>query len=360
MNALKKSLKLAAFASILGSSFAIAGDYDSKSVMESPAEPTGFDPHRVDAHAPIGVMGDHTHEAGEMMVSYRYMTMHMDGHQAGTNGLTSHQVYDFGFAVAAESMDSHMHMLGIMYAPTDWLTLTSMLNYVQKDMQLLSNPHGGGHGHGHGGGANSFGHSSEGLGDITVGALVKVYDANRQRVHLNLGFVLPTAEVDEKMGNSFLPYGMQLGSGTFDFKPGITYLGQADNLSWGAQAMGTFRLEDENDSGFSYGDGVNITTWVAHPLSDMLSVSGRLNYSYYDALEGHYNGPHGHAAPPHFQQNYGGHTLEAGVGLNLLFKNGALSGHRLAVEALTPLYQDLNGVGMDREYSIVIGWQKSF
>ena len=32
---------------------------------------------RPDGHAPIGVMGEHTHKAGEWMFSYRYMHMSM-------------------------------------------------------------------------------------------------------------------------------------------------------------------------------------------------------------------------------------------------------------------------------------------
>ncbi|NNE93718.1 MAG: transporter, partial [Verrucomicrobiales bacterium] len=219
----------------------------------------------------------------------------------------------------------------------------------------LRNPHAHGGGHGHGG-AGSFGHSSAGLGDITVGGLYKIYDTDCHRLHLNLGLVLPVAEVDKKEHGAFLPYGMQPGSGTWDLKPGITYLGQAANLSWGAQAIAIFRLEDENDSGFSYGDNVNVTAWVAHPICDAVSVSARLNFIYSDSIDGHYNGPHGHVAPPHFQANYGGHILEGGLGVNVMFKNG----HRLAIESLVPLAQDANGVGMDREFGVVVGWQKAF
>jgi hypothetical protein len=32
---------------------------------------------RANAHAPIGVMGDHRHHQGELMFSYRYMRMWM-------------------------------------------------------------------------------------------------------------------------------------------------------------------------------------------------------------------------------------------------------------------------------------------
>lgn len=340
-----------------------AGDYPIEPSPDhagkNPVATGEFDPDRVDAHAPIGVMGDHLHEAGEWMLSYRYMHMDMDGHRAGTDELTNHNVYHFGYGAAAQKMDMDMHMWGIMRAPTDWLTLTAMFHYVRMDMKLQSNPHApvpaGGHGHG-GGHGGTFGHSSEGLGDIAVGGLIKIHDRHRQRVHLNVGFVLPTAEIDHKQHGAFLPYGMQSGEGIWAFRPGITYTGQADRLSWGAQALGLLALEDENDSGFRFGDGVNLTTWVAHPIHDKVSLSGRLNYSYRDEIEGHYNGPHNHAAPPHFQENYGGHVLEAGVGINVLLGGG----HRLAVEALFPIHQDANGVGMDRDLNFIAGWQFAF
>ena len=36
-------------------------------------------------NVPIGVMGGHTHDAGGVMLSYRYMDMHMDGNRDGTS-----------------------------------------------------------------------------------------------------------------------------------------------------------------------------------------------------------------------------------------------------------------------------------
>ena len=326
-----------------------------------------WDPSRPDSHAPIGVMADHTHSAGEFMVSYRYMLMAMGGHRAGTDSLSSEEVYASGYSVAATQMDMHMHMIGLMYAPTDWLTLMAMGNYVEKDMHLIAQPAMTAHGHGATTHATSghahtgtFGHSSEGFGDVNIGGLLKIYDANRQRIHLNLSVGLPTADVDEKQDGVFLPYGMQQGYGTWTLRPGLTYLGQADRFSWGAQALGVFNLEDENDSGFTFGDSVNTTGWLAYLLTDSLSVSGRLNYYHQEDIYGHYNGAHNHVAPPHFQPNYGGDYLEGGVGVNFYGRKGPLKGHRFAAEVLFPLAQDLNGVGMERDYTFTVGWQKSW
>jgi hypothetical protein len=189
--------------------------------------------------------------------------------------------------------------------------------------------------------------------------MVKLWDANRQRVHLGLAIGLPTADVEEKQGGVFLPYGMQLGSGTWDLKPSLTYLGQGEFMSWGGQISGSIRLEDGNCAGFAPGDEFGSTIWLAANISDWASIAARLNYLHQEGWEGHYDGPHNHAAPPHFIENYGGDVLEAGVGINLR-GTGILKGHRLAFEALWPVYQDANGVQMDRDVTLTAGWQFSF
>ena len=45
--------------------------------QENNEEENLWNAHRASSHAPIGVMGDHTHHKGEFMVSYRYMSMFM-------------------------------------------------------------------------------------------------------------------------------------------------------------------------------------------------------------------------------------------------------------------------------------------
>ena len=312
---------------------------------------------RPDGHAPIGVMLDHTHHAGDWMLSYRYMFMHMDGNRMGSNSISDSDVYAAGYAVAPQEMDMHMHMFGTMYAPTDWLTLAVMTSYNTKDMTLKRNPHM--HMHGHGGHSGTFGHSSEGWGDTTLTGLFQLFNAGGQSAHIGLGIGLPTADVEEMQDGHFLPYGMQLGRGLWDLRPSITYLGQCNWFSWGAQASGIIGLEDENSAGYAPGDVFNTTGWLAAKLNDWASISARLNYTHQSSWSGHYNGPHHHAAPPHFIDNYGGDILEGGIGLNLYNPLG-LKGHRVAVEALFPIHQDVEGIQMDRDFSIVVGWQFAF
>jgi len=57
---------------------------------------------RPDSPALIGVMGEHRHKAGELMVPYRFMAMDRRGLQSGTDALETEAVLkDFGMAPTA-------------------------------------------------------------------------------------------------------------------------------------------------------------------------------------------------------------------------------------------------------------------
>jgi hypothetical protein len=162
------------------------------------------------------------------------------------------------------------------------------------------------------------------------------------------------------MANRYTHYMMQLGSGTWDLRPGFTYTGYQGNMSWGAQALGTLRLQEDNGSGYALGDALDLTAWTAYRLTDALSISGRLAWRTEAEIDGHYVFPHNHDSPPDLQINYGGDRLDAGLGFNYVIPQGVLQGHRLAIEALSPIYQDVNGIQLDRELSVFAGWQFAF
>ena len=94
-----------------------------------------WDAHRTSSHAPIGVMGDHTHQKGEFMISYRNMRMQMKDLRYNSNDVTNNFVYQ-NYMVSPQEMTMDMHMLGAMYAPSDKLTLMVMANYITNDMDL--------------------------------------------------------------------------------------------------------------------------------------------------------------------------------------------------------------------------------
>lgn len=331
---------------------------------------------RPDAHAPIGVMGDHTHEAGEFMFSYRYMRMNMDGMRFGEESISADDVWSCGtYVITPVSMTMDMHMGGVMYAPTDWVTLMGMAMYRESEMDHRIDPaaamlvmlNGG---------SDTFTTSSSGIGDTVLSALVRFYSGERYRAHAGFGISLPTGSIGEQdivpgPGGRIqrqLPAPMQLGSGTFDFIPAITVLGQpSDALSWGVQARAVLRL-NENWHDYALGNQFEWNTWGGWAFSDWLSLEVRLRYLWEDEMEGQQSSlllnppfaPSRRTVPTAFSENYGGTTVEAGIGLNFYLPRGSLRGHRLAVEMLFPLYRDLNGYRLETDWTVIVGWQKAF
>ena len=181
------------------------------------------------------------------------------------------------------------------------------------------------------------------------------------------GFTVPTGSIEEtgvnpmSMGNAVqMPYPMQLGSGTFDLKPGITVLGMSEGWSWGLQGTGTFRM-GENDREYTLGNVLEGTGWLAYKVLDRLSLSARVLARNWGDIEGHdaaYGNPM--MVPTVREELRGGTRIDVPVGLNYYFNSGALSGHRIAAEFGIPLYQDLHGPQLETDWVLQIGWQKSF
>lgn len=306
---------------------------------------------RPDGHAPIGVMGEHTHKQGEWMLSYRYMHMQMEGNRTGTNSVSDAEVLN-DYMVTPTDMDMGMHMLGVMYAPSNKLTLMAMLPYVKNSMNHLTRM------------SVRFKTEASGLGDIGLSGLLKVYDQTNHRVHLNIGFTLPTGSIDEKAdtpagSNQQLPYPMQLGSGTYDFVPGITYLGQGLDWSWGAQALATVRL-GENDNSYTLGNRLNITGWLARKFSSAVSGSLRLDARDWDNIDGADPSLNPMMVPTADPNLRGGTRVDLLMGLNWYAKAGSLAGNRLAIEAGIPVYQKLDGPQLETDLIFTLGWQYAF
>ena len=74
---------------------------------------------RPDSHAPLGVMGDHAHSAGELMFSYRFLGLAMDGLRDGTAISIEEALYDY--VMVPLRMRMRMHMFGAMFARTTGL-----------------------------------------------------------------------------------------------------------------------------------------------------------------------------------------------------------------------------------------------
>lgn len=306
--------------------------------------------HRASDHAPIGVMGDHTHSAGEWMLSYRAMRMSMNGNRTGSDRARLSDVHA-GFPVAPVDMDMEMHMAGLMWAPSDRLTLVAMVPYARIDMKHVTRM------------GRRFVTRADGLGDISVGALVPFLEREHSSVHLNLGVSLPTGSISERdalpTGPARLPYPMQLGSGTFDLRPGITASGGRGRLSYGAQFMATLRTGTSN-KGYRLGNRGEASAWVAWEWVPAITTSLRVAYAEWGRIDGDDDALNKRAVPTADPALQGGRRIDALLGLNYVVRRGPLDGHRFALEVGRPLHQRLDGPRLETDWTATLGWQLAF
>lgn len=311
-----------------------------------------------DTHAPIGVMGDHRHNKNEVMLSYRYMHMDMGGNKSGTRDLAPQQVQaGYGFNIVPTEMTMDMHMFGLMYAPTDRITTMVMVPYVEKWMDHVVLAPGGAV-------MRRFSTGAKGLGDTRLSALVGLYGDNTHKLHLNLGVSAPTGSIGRHdttpmSPSAKLPYPMQIGSGTWDVLPGVTYYGVKNKFNWGAQYLATLRT-GENSNDYTLGDRHMLTGWVGFAWKRWLSTSFRLENQHWGNIAGSDPGLNPMMVQTADPRNQGGARLDAAFGVNLVIPGGVLRNHRLAFEFLLPLRQNLDGPQLETDWRTIVGWQYAF
>lgn len=314
---------------------------------------------RPDGHAPISIMGDHLHHKGGWMFTYRFMSMQMKGLQKDGTVINNMEAHANGYMGIPLEMNMNMHMLGIMYAPSDRFTLMIMANYLsnEMDLQMLNMQNNM---------IMPFSTSSAGFGDVKVSGQFKIFNKNKQAMHGTVGLSFPTGSINQtditpiSSGNKvILPYPMQIGSGTIDTKLGMTYLGQNNNISWGSQLNGIIRV-GLNEKDYRLGNVLEFNNWLAYRTTDWLSFSSRLEALVIDGIHGANSDLNPKMVTTADTANSGGRLINLGLGFNTLVPKGKLKDFRLAFEYKLPLIQSLNGIQLENKGSFIFGLQYAF
>ncbi len=269
------------------------------------------------------------------------------------------------------SGNSHnVHQLELLYAPTAWLNLLIMPQFVssyQNSDMIGSTPRTLAHietrDYQYGGG----------LGDLGSYALLKLWSGGGQQLHIGQGFTAPTGAIDNKSGipNNYYAYNLQAGSGTWDYKPSLTYSGNFDAWYWGGQVNGTVRMQNHNDLNYRLGDIVQGSAWGGYQWNRWLSGTLRAVYTAQSRISGAH--PLNVSANPKVAadniyyygsndapQNYGGDFADLGFGLSVTIPDGKFAGHKLSFEWLQPVYTYFNGYQLDRTGALAASWSFGF
>mgnify|MGYP001120491928 CR=1 FL=1 len=321
-------------------------------------------------HAPIGIMTDHYHSKGESMLSVRQGYMEMSGNALNGNSISNSSILAMpnplgnmpaNLSVVPVEMDMQMTMVGAMYAPSDKVTLMAMAMYMSKEMSLstykpmMDRALIG-----------QFSTSSSDLSDISLGALIKLQETAVSRWHGEVTLQKSIGDNDAKdlvltpMGMNMemiLPYGMQAGDDTVKLVLGITNVkALSEKVVWGNQLRGKFVISD-ND--WSFGDQIELNTWLQYELNKSVSFSSRLKFVHQDKISGSnpmISAPVQAANP----ENYGGREIHFAVGINVLTHILPGQADRFGLELVAPIQQDKNGLQMETGYQLNFGYQKAF
>jgi len=316
------------------------------------------------------VLGTHTHLKGEWMVGYKYMHMQMGGNRSGTTDQTEDQVLD-DFVVAPIWMNMDMHMIMLMRGITDDITMMWMLPYVYKKMQHINRM------------GVKFDTTSHGPGDLkwtTTYALygnvkrdehsIAAWGPHRILLHGGVGF--PTGSINKKdttpaKVKGTLPFPMQLGSGTFDLLPGISYLGESKSRiwAWGLETKNTVRL-GKNSHKYRLGNQYLVSARLARKVTNQSSVSMKINHNVWGNVHGHdnfVNPTSGPTVPTKRPDLRGGERTDLFIGLNYYqkAKGGNINeGNRLGLEFGFPVYQSLEGPQLEVDWQMSFAWTWTF
>lgn len=297
----------------------------------------------------VTIPGAHWHWEDDWMVGYQYVQQRWKGHNSGTREVSDQEVLQ-QFPITHERMTMHMHMLMFMHGNSGELTFMAMVPYMEMDMPHLTRA------------GDTFTTRSEGLGDIQLSAIVPIYDEYPHRIQIESGLSLPTGrtsvtDLNGRAGR--LEYAMQLGSGTIDLRPKVTYLGQTDTLSWGAQGRAVVRV-GTNSEGYARGNIYGLTAWISPAVTEEFSPSLRIDAQHWGNVRG-IDPQIPISNPASVAGLQGGERVDLLLGFNYgAGVDGEGHGHRFSIEGGIPIYQNLRGPQLRTEFIIGGAWQWTF
>lgn len=315
--------------------------------------------------APMGVFGADMPAKGKLVLAIMPIWANLSGQRIGARGVSSEYIVanvpwwvdpTKKLRLVPQNIAVASQTGVISYGLSDNLAVVVTASIVEKRLEALTfkGPSG----------IVPLGRSypdTFGLADFTTSGVYRIYQDQVHRLQVNLGFAYPLSfntarfdllQPDGTVANLRAFYGMQPGSGTFDIMPGVVYAGNIGQWSWGLSYRARIPLA-KNPENWRFGDLHEFNGWGGYTLIPGVTTTFRVSGSTQGQIAGFDPEILGRAVPtnPAF---YGGQRIE-------LFGGGVLSGKligfdaaSIAFEAGLPVYQNLNGP------QIAKNWQAGF
>ena len=289
--------------------------------------------------APLSVRGVQVLDRNEWRLAYRFDYLSNNGNRSGTGRESEQSVRDQGFDVVTYDLQTQRHLVELLYAPIDRLTLVAELPILDRRMKHRA-PDG-----------TSYETHMTGVGDLELAARARFMRKGGQAWNMQIGFGFPTGSIRENdatpLGKQRLPYSMQPGTGTYSFRPKLTYLGRLEEHSWGAQMAFAMPL-NENTRDWKPGNAFEANGWYTHTWFGWVDTSLRVAWLDWGNLRGRDDKLDPTLQPANDARKYGGARLDLGPGLRIGPPHR--KGPSLAFDASWPVYQTLDGPQIEHDW----------
>ncbi|MFQ5509125.1 MAG: hypothetical protein ACE5FN_07290 [Leptospirillia bacterium] len=325
---------------------------------------------------PMNIPGGGIPETHEFRIKLTPTVMRMDGLQSGTSSLDPSTLLGMPgmgkYMAVPSTMDMKMLNLSAGYSFSDRFFGGVMFMYTDKQMDMTFNSTMAGVT-----GQPGFTMESSGFADTMIMTKYRLFADDplgpTRQASLLMGLSLPTGPIDEQNSThplgmrqtELLPYGMQLGSGTFDPTVGLLYQAATSPWWWGANLTGTFRLHD-NKRDYRLGNRYALDLYAMRQIRHDLLWQAQANYAWQGDIGG---------VMDEFASGASGHSTKndpTSIAMTPLWRTDAYGGSKafltggiqwqpvpLQIMDLTvqaPIYQNLNGPQLADDWRVMLTW----
>ena len=319
-----------------------AGDGSARDGADDPAKPT---PRFGPPPPPMGTRFGETLEGNRLRIGYAFERTRLAGLRTRDDHITPDQARGFGFTETPRALDSTVHLFTIAWAPHPRTTLVLEVPYVEHEYERFSLADG------------RRQSQSKGLGDIGLTVVVPFIRKGHESSQVHFGFDVPTGSIRRRDEGRPLPYAAQPGNGSVDLEWGWTYKGELDRVSWGGQVGGRHPTA-RNGRDWREGSRFSGRVWGVVRLLAGVSASLRADWEKQNEVEGFDRDHEGASSPAERPELQDGTLLALAPGLSI--EVPALDGQRLGIEVGIPIYQELDGPQLERDWTFRAGWQWTY
>lgn len=280
------------------------------------------------------------HGAGMLMFDLKYTYMSMKGLLDTTKTVPNSLAFEskanggYGYMMIPTEMSMQMIMPMVMYGVTDSFMIMGMGHYMKNNMSMLSSD-----------GTEST-MTSSGIADTVISGMLQ----GPHNLTYNIGLSIPTGDINVRgpmthnatsvQQNAKYPYGMQLGTGSYDLKHGISYSDVKGIIGWGGSYEYTSRM-NENNNDYKWGNMLIADTWIRWDVTKQFNTTAKIAFRSLGEIEGADPELIPEMSPSMDSTSYGGRRVDLGLGAKYTIEE-----YSVTTELAMPVYQNLWGPQM--------------